>query len=321
MQHAPFALFAQVRTALGKQFGVVGEAFGKVGGIEPLRTDLRIAFFEHVAPAQITALGEFVVESDDAVLRCPNEAYEVARRVAHVVAAAVPIAAPSAVHVPRRDANLLGVSGAGLVVIEEEHVFAVVVGGEHEFDEKEIVVHDGAVEIFAEIIVELILGGSSHKVDGIPKRCPVNGFCFVVGIFHLIAAPRFFTCRVVVGGGRSSGVVAGILVMPHKDFVGPVGGLIERAMDLLLGGVGLGGVFHKLELLAVHLLGHAVETVVIAVEQHLDEAAARARAGFLLQGLMVRRGGEVVPKVGADAVAHTGTVDGHSVENPVVVVA
>ena len=92
-------------------------------------------------------------------------------------------------------------------------------------------------------------------------------------------------------------------------------------MDLLLSGVGLGGVFHKLELLAVHLLGHAVETVVIAVEQHLDEAAARARAGFLLQGLMVRRGGEVVPKVGADAVAHAGTVDGHSVENPVVIVA
>ena len=168
MQHAPFALFAQVGTAFGKKFSVVGEAFGKVGGIEPLRADLRIAFFEHVAPAQVTALGEFVVERDDAMLRCPDEAHEVARRVAHVVAAAVPIAAPGAVHVPRRDANLLGVGCAGLVVIEEEHILAVVVGGEHEFDEEEVVVHDGAVEVFAEIVVEIVLRGGCYKVDSIP---------------------------------------------------------------------------------------------------------------------------------------------------------
>ena len=80
--------------------------------------------------------------------------------------------------------------------------------------------------------------------------------------------------------------------------------------------------FLQSQLLAVHLLRHAVESVVASVEKHLYKSSARSRFRFLLPSVaaVVRQRGEIVPEIGRDAVAHAGPVDIHGVENPVVVI-
>ena len=85
-----------------------------------------------------------------------------------------------------------------LVVVEEKHVLAVVVCGQHEFDEEEIVAHDRIVEIILYFLVKHIIVGRCHEVHCVPERSPVNLLLLPVGIFDFVAGPRLLLQIVVV---------------------------------------------------------------------------------------------------------------------------
>ena len=61
----------------------------------------------------------------------------------------------------------------------------------------------------------------------------------------------------------------------------------------------------QFQLLAVHLLSHTIDTIVAAIEYHLDKFTTRTCTYLLLAISIVRLYGKVVPKVGTYAVAHT----------------
>ena len=116
--------------------------------------------------------------------------------------------------------------------------------------------------------------------------------------------------------------------MAHKHLIAPLRRFVERTVNRVADGLRCLRCrlcvhrFLQSQLLAVHLLRHAVESVVASVEKHLHKSSARSRFRFLLPSVaaVVRQRGEIVPEIGRDAVAHAGPVDIHGVENPVVVI-
>ena len=77
----------------------------------------------------------------------------------------------------------------------------------------------------------------------------------------------------------------------------------------------------QLHLLAVYGLGHAVDALVLAVQDELNELSARTRQRLFLLVDVVGWGREVVPQVGQHAVAYAAHIHLACFQNPRVVVA
>ena len=128
--------------------------------------------------------------------------------------------------------------------------------------------------------------------------------------------------RIVVGVLQLPGVPAlpahvRLLIGEEVGAALPADALVEQPPDGDARAVGPG--LLQSEQLAVYLVGHAVQAVVAAVDEHLDEHALRAVAVAVLG--VVGGTAQPVPHVEAHAVAHPYPVHGHGVEDPAVLAA
>ena len=81
-----------------------------------------------------------------------------------MVVIVAPALAAGGIHVPHGEGDL---RVCLFVVDSEEHILAVVVGREDGFHQDVIVNDDGQVEIFREVLAEVIVGSCADEVDGV----------------------------------------------------------------------------------------------------------------------------------------------------------
>ena len=214
-------MFAQVGAAAVEEVGVVAEALLQVLHEEIAHAQFGIARLECIAPSHGGELVEAVEDGVCAVFVGPKEVCEILLGTCQIVVA-IPATSPCTIEVPGGHTDEIGYGFAQLVVVVEEHILAMVVRGQHQFDE-EIVVHDvGLLEIAAKILLELSIAGGCCKVDGIPQRAPVNLFLLVVGVFHFVAAPTLLSVVIIIGGRLGLGEIVAARIVSHEHLIAPV---------------------------------------------------------------------------------------------------
>ena len=174
-----------------------------------------------------------------------------------------------------------------------------------QFDEEPVVHEHGQVEVVAHFAAERGVVALGCKLLGATQGSPLGlvlarGF----GIFDLPVSPA-------ARGG--AGAVAPAVAAAPTGGAAPVVGLVQTATRPV--GVRL----DHLRLFAVDSLAQIVDSLVTAVEEDFDQAAARGGPGVFHRMGIVRGRGYVLPQVLRHAVAHPRGVDGHGVEYPVIV--